>query len=154
MKSDQENLLDSANIPKSLKVVVVGDGAVGKTCLVDAYGKNGFPSEYVPTVAKNFESKIEYKGKQIALDIWDTGGQEEFKAIRPVSYQGANVIIVCFAVNDRKSLENACSAWKRELNDDAPKNVAKILVCTKCDLRGGSNPDSEIITTEEGEAKS
>ena len=134
--SEQPDLLESQNIPKSLKVVVVGDGAVGKTCLVDAYGKNGFPSEYVPTVAKNFESKIEYKGKQIALDIWDTGGQEEFKGIRPVSYLGADVIIVCFAIDEPKSLENACSAWLKELNEAAPKNVARILVGTKSDLRG------------------
>ena len=149
--TDNEALIESKNIPNGLKIVVVGDGAVGKTCLVDAYGRNGFPSEYVPTVAKNFETKSEYKGKQISLDIWDTGGQAEFKQIRPVSYQGADVIIVCFAVNDRKSLTNACTAWLRELNDDAPKNAARILCCTKMDLRDGDNNEEEPISRDEGD---
>ena len=138
---------------KKIKVVVVGDGAVGKTCLVDAYGNNGFPNQYVPTVAKNYENNVEYDGQNYTLDIWDTGGQEEFRSVRPVSYNGADVFIVCFAVNERNSLENACGKWLKELEDTGPRNVARVLCCTKKDLREGAESNKDMVTTEEGNEK-
>ena len=112
-------------------MVVVGDGAVGKTCLVTSYGKNGFISEYVPTVATNFESKIEYEGRTIALDIWDTGGQDEFREVRKTTYAKADVFIFCFAVDQETSLTNACSKWMKEIESAGSTNAAKILCCTK-----------------------
>ena len=134
--------------------MVVGDGAVGKTCLVDAYGQNGFPSTYVPTVAKNFENKVEYQGKEVTLDIWDTGGQEEFRSVRPVSYNGADVFIVCFAVDEKPSLENACNKWLKELEETGPRNVARVLCCTKVDLRDQDPNNEKFISDSEGEAAS
>ena len=118
-----------------LKVVVVGDGAVGKTCLVTAYGSNGFPSTYVPTVATNFENKVEWEGKTITLDIWDTGGQDEFKPVRVVSYANTDVFIFCFSCDQKSSLDNACNKWMKEIEDMGPKNCAKILCLTKKDKR-------------------
>ena len=58
----------------NVKVVVVGDGAVGKTCLITAYGEDKFPSEYVPTVSDTYEGPTEYEGKEVQLKIWDTAG--------------------------------------------------------------------------------
>ena len=54
--------------------MVVGDGAVGKTCLITAYGENRFPSDYVPTVSDTYGGKVEYGEKEIELSIWDTAG--------------------------------------------------------------------------------
>ena len=122
-------------VPNKLKVVVVGNGEVGKTCLVSTYGNNGFPDKYVMTVAKNFESKIKYQNKEITLDIWDTGGQDEFKSVRPISYNETDVFIVCFAANNRESFSAATSKWVEEIEDTGPKNAGKILCCTKSDLR-------------------
>jgi len=131
-----------------VKVVFVGDGAVGKTCLVTAYGENGFPQKYVPTVAKNFDSKCEYDGKAVALDIWDTSGQDEFKALRAISYNGADVIVVCFSLIEKTSLANACNKWLQEIKDTGPRDVAKILVGCKSDLRIAE--DHEHVTWDEG----
>ena len=146
--------MSAQNVPDKIKVVVVGDGAVGKTCLVDAYGQNGFPSTYVPTVAKNFENKVEYLGKEVTLDIWDTGGQDEFKSVRPVSYNGADVFIVCFAVDMRTSLENACNKWLKELEETGPRNVARVLCCTKVDKRSSDPENPEMVKDNEGEEAS
>ena len=75
--------------------------------------------------------------------------------MRPVSYAGADVFIVCFSIDEPQSLDNACDKWLKELAESAPKNVARILVGTKCDLRGDiSSGDKEMVSTETGENKS
>lgn len=86
--------------PTKLKIVVVGDGAIGKTCLVTSYGTNQFLDDYVPTVAASYSNEVSYDDKPYCLDIWDTSGQDEHKAMRVTSYNEADVVIVCFALNE------------------------------------------------------
>ncbi|EMD46889.1 rho family small gtpase, partial [Entamoeba histolytica KU27] len=72
------------NGKKALKIVVVGDGAVGKTCLLLAFSKGEIPTAYVPTVFENFSHVMKYKNEEFILHLWDTAGQEEYDRLRPI----------------------------------------------------------------------
>jgi small GTP-binding protein len=59
----------------TLKLVVIGDGAVGKTCLLVVYAKGSFPTEYVPTVFENYKCKVTVSNVEYNVQLWDTAGQ-------------------------------------------------------------------------------
>eukprot|EP01120_Amphizonella_sp_Union-15-10_P006392 TRINITY_DN2038_c0_g1_i5.p1 TRINITY_DN2038_c0_g1~~TRINITY_DN2038_c0_g1_i5.p1 ORF type:complete len:208 (-),score=25.63 TRINITY_DN2038_c0_g1_i5:52-633(-) len=118
----------------SIKLVVVGDGAVGKTCLLIAYANNKFPEDYVPTVFDNYVVNISAGEQTIELGLWDTAGQEEYDRLRPLSYANANIFLVCFSVVNPVSYENVSSKWYPELMHFCPE-IPYLLVGTKTDLR-------------------
>ncbi|KAL0480982.1 Ras-related protein Rac [Acrasis kona] len=127
---------------KQVKCVVVGDGAVGKTCLLFVYSKNEFPTEYVPTIFDNYTTTVNVGGNPVQLGLWDTAGQEDYDRLRPLSYPGTGVFVLCFAISVPASFENVKKKWVPELKQHAP-DAPIILVGTKSDLRD----DPEIMRT-------
>lgn len=116
------------------KLVIVGDGACGKTCLLIVFSKDQFPEVYVPTVFENYVADIEVDGKQVELALWDTAGQEDYDRLRPLSYPDTDVILMCFSIDSPDSLENIPEKWTPEVKHFCP-NVPIVLVGNKKDLR-------------------
>ncbi|KAI8349226.1 small GTPase superfamily [Choanephora cucurbitarum] len=116
------------------KIVVVGDGACGKTSLLNVYIKACFPEIYEPTVFENYVQIVNVNERDVYLSLWDTAGQEEFDRIRSLSYEGAHVVLICYSVENRDSLENIPNRWIEEIQESAP-DAKVILVALKCDLR-------------------
>jgi small GTP-binding protein len=133
---------------KSPKIVVVGDGSVGKTCLLLVYARGVFPDEYVPTVFENYKTVVSMGGQDYAVQLWDTAGQEELESIRTLSYSHTDVFLLCYAVDDRTSFDNARDKWMMELRLHTREKLNVLLVGLKTDLREG-NP---TLSAEEGRA--
>ena len=133
----------------NMKIVVVGDGGCGKTCLLLAYTQNKFPSIYVPTVFENYVTAVQSpNGKTVELALWDTAGQEEYDRLRPLSYPDVDILLVCFAVDNEVSLENVKDMWFPEVNHYCP-GIPIILVGTKSDLLSDVNHDAAIRVAKE-----
>eukprot|EP01114_Cavostelium_apophysatum_P003885 TRINITY_DN14025_c0_g1_i1.p1 TRINITY_DN14025_c0_g1~~TRINITY_DN14025_c0_g1_i1.p1 ORF type:complete len:271 (+),score=87.12 TRINITY_DN14025_c0_g1_i1:233-1045(+) len=140
---------------KRVKLVVVGDGAVGKTSLLIRFATGEFPNEYVPTVFENYTAQMKREQDVILLHLWDTAGQEDYDRLRPLSYPGADVVLLCFSTISQASYDAIKEKWAPEVHHFIP-TIPHILVGTKIDLREDKHPDPnsgkfEPITVEQGQ---
>nr|XP_020476402.1 ras-related protein Rab-34 isoform X2 [Monopterus albus] len=120
---------------KISKVIVVGDLAVGKTCLINRFCKDVFDKNYKATIGVDFEmERFEVMGVPFSLQLWDTAGQERFKCIASTYYRGAQVVIIVFDVNDVASLGHVRQWLEDALKENDPTRVQLFLVGTKKDL--------------------
>ena len=120
--------------PKALKVVVVGDGAVGKTCMLISYTTDKFPDEYAPTVFDNYSVNVDVQGEVWTMGLFDTAGQEDYDKWRSIVYPQTDVFLVCFSVMSPPSLDNVQDKWVPELRSHNPQTPI-LLVGTQTDLR-------------------
>ncbi|XP_070561246.1 cdc42 homolog [Ptychodera flava] len=117
-----------------MKCLVVGDGAVGKTCMLISYATNRFPVDHIPTVFDNYAVSITTAGKHRTLQLFDTAGQEEYDRLRILFYPMTDIFLVCFSVMSPSSLENVYEKWIPEIKLYNP-NTPFLLVGLQIDLR-------------------
>jgi len=140
----------SRNENKSLlKVLILGDGAVGKSCLMTRFINNQFEENSFHTIGVEFLNK-EYtvNNKTYTLQIWDTAGQERFKSLRTPFYRGTDICLIVFAFDDKSSFQNM-SLWRQEFlhyaDIENPHSFPLIIVGNKVDL----SQSSRQVSTEE-----
>ncbi|PBP24428.1 rho3 protein [Diplocarpon rosae] len=148
------------------KLVLLGDGACGKTSLLNVFTRGYFPTVYEPTVFENYvhgntltppfqllsahgrsgapanKPDIFVDNVHIELSLWDTAGQEEFDRLRSLSYDDTHAIMLCFSVDSKDSLENVESKWVGEIAENCA-GVKLVLVALKCDLREQTADDED-----------
>lgn len=118
----------------SVKCVLVGDAAVGKTALLVRFTSETFPDCYKPTIFENTGVEVYMDGVQINLGLWDTAGNDNFTQIRPRSYLQADVVLICYSVANPNSLASVQHKWITEIREHLPK-VPVLVVATQTDLR-------------------
>ncbi|CAH0557113.1 unnamed protein product [Brassicogethes aeneus] len=132
----------------NLKITVVGDGIVGKTCMLVVYTTGKFPEEYIPTIFEHTGCDIEVDNSTYHATLWDTAGQEDYERLRPLSYPNTNCFLICFSVDQSQaSYENVHLKWAPEVKHHLP-NAKVLLVATKTDLR--RDPAKNCYSTEDG----
>jgi Ras-related C3 botulinum toxin substrate 1 len=119
---------------KQINCVVVGDDAVGKTCLLLIYTTNAFPCGPFPPVIDAYCTNVMIEDQQINLQLWDTTEQEDCKKLCSPSFPQPDVFVICFSLVAQTSLENVQNVWVPEIKEHYP-TTPYILVGMKSDLR-------------------
>ncbi|KAG2381696.1 hypothetical protein C9374_006080 [Naegleria lovaniensis] len=138
----------------SLKIIVVGDASVGKTCMLISYSNNEFPTEYNPTVFDNYTANVVYKEKTVTLGLWDTAGTDEYDQLRPLSYPDTHIFVIVFDVTNKDSLESVTKKWVPEIKEhtkDRPGGVPFLIVGNKLDLRNDPKEKDRCVPRSEAE---
>uniref|UniRef100_A0A7S2RB79 Uncharacterized protein n=1 Tax=Rhizochromulina marina TaxID=1034831 RepID=A0A7S2RB79_9STRA len=128
-----------------IKLLMIGDSGVGKTCLLLRYANDSFSPTFITTIGIDFKIKnIELDNKRIKLQIWDTAGQERFRTITTSYFRGAQGILLVYDVTDRTSFTSIRN-WVSQIQQHADVHVNKILIGNKCDME-----DQRMVSFDEG----
>ena len=134
---------------KSVKVVLLGESGVGKTCIISRFINNIYDDRTMTTSSAQYATKTmkfdDFGGKEIRYELWDTAGQERFRAITQFLYKDAKVIILVYDITEKESFIAIKDYWYDKVKESCPKNIILGLAGNKCDLF-----EREEVTEEEG----
>ena len=139
----------NSKLTYTFKIILLGCISVGKTAIVERYITNKFSDSYQCTMKCEFKSKLVNinNSAQAKLEIWDTVGDEKYRAITKQYYQNADGILLVYDVTSRKSFDSLVS-WSKEIRDKAPLDSVLYLVGNKSDLT-----KERVISCQEGSDK-
>jgi len=116
------------------KIVTLGDSSIGKSSLIQKFTEEKFVYSQLPTIGVDYKFKtVNVESKKVKLMIWDTAGQERFRKIATDALKKAHGVILCYAVNDRKSFMNI-ENWMKQIKSSPSKDALIVLVATKRDV--------------------
>ncbi|KAJ7547321.1 hypothetical protein O6H91_08G080100 [Diphasiastrum complanatum] len=131
-----------------VKLLLIGDSGVGKSCLLLRFSDDSFSTSFITTIGVDFKIRtVELDGKRVKLQVWDTAGQERFRTITNAYYRGANGIILVYDVTDESSFVNIRN-WIKNIEQHAEENVNKILLGNKADM----DESKRAVSTARGQA--
>lgn len=129
-----------------MKLLLVGDSGVGKSCLLLRFVEDKFNPSFITTIGIDFKIRtIESKGKKIKLQVWDTAGQERFRTITTAYYRGAMGIVLIYDVTDSRTFENV-ENWYQTVTQHANDDAQIFLVGNKSD-----DEESRQVSKEQGQ---
>ena len=117
-----------------IKVTLIGESSVGKTSIINRYTRNAFTQELESTLGANYsQKKIELHGKKIRMDLWDTAGQEKYRAIGRHFYKESYIVCLVYDISNLDSFEKLKEVWYPELKEHGEKLRILALVGNKID---------------------
>lgn len=147
--------MNSIGNTTSVKLVLLGEAAVGKSSLVLRFVSNDFQENKEPTIGAAFlTQKCTVGDRTIKYEIWDTAGQERFASLAPMYYRNAQAALVVYDITKPASFIKA-RHWVKELHEQASKDITIALVGNKYDLVAAENESDESlrkVSVEEGQA--
>ena len=119
----------------SIKVTMVGNVGVGKTCIVKRLVKNEYDESGKSTVGANYSKyEIYLDNKKIILDIWDTAGQEKFRSMGRHFYKNSNIVVIVYDITKKESFDDIKTFWYDNIKENAEKYKVIGIVGNKYDL--------------------
>ena len=132
-----------------LKCVLLGETAVGKSSLINRFVSNTFKNDFKSTMVGYCSSKeinFEKYDRKINFEIWDTAGQEKYRALAKIFYQDSKVTLLVYDITRKDSFEALKNYWYKEVRDNSSQDVVLVLVGNKSDLY-----EYEEVTEEQAE---
>lgn len=128
----------------SMKILLLGDSCVGKTCLLNRYVQDTFSSDFITTIGIDYRLKfITVDNVACRLEIWDTAGQERFRAITKMYLRNVDGTLLVFDITNRESYEHV-ELWMKQITEVGGDKVSVVLVGTHADMSG-----SRAVTRDE-----
>lgn len=129
------------------KIVILGDGAVGKTSLINRFVESSFNEDYKPTLGANIVRKdVNLDNTKVRLIMWDLAGQEKYRVVRSMYFQGCEGALLVYDVTRYHTLDNINNKWLKDYKKHVKKKGAYILIGNKTDLK-----DQVAVPTERGQ---
>ena len=128
---------DTNEVIKGIKIVLLGEAGVGKTCLISRFITGQFDEKIQATNGASYASKqikYEHLKKNLVLDIWDTAGQEKYRALTKIFYKDASMIILVYDITKKETFDNLKNYWYKEIKESCDKKIILAIAGNKSDL--------------------
>ena len=138
---ENENKKDTS----SIKITLIGDSGVGKTCIIGRFTSNKFDTDSFSTEGVSYSKKeYKYKDKILQLDLWDTAGQEKYRSLGKHFYKDSFIVILVYDIIVRESFNNLKNIWLDDITNFGEEYKVLAIVGNKCDLY-----EQEAVSEEE-----
>ncbi len=129
-----------------IKVTLIGESSVGKTSIINRYTRDDFAQDLESTLGANYsQKKIVRHGKKIRLDLWDTAGQEKYRAITKNLFLKVQGVLIVYDITNENSF-SSLKSWVKTIKDECGKQMQMVIVGNKSDLEENRVIDKTIAS--------